>query len=80
MILNLAQVSYIDSGGLGQLAASHAALMKAGGALKLLNVNKRNQHLLSITRLATIFPRFDTEDAALRSFEILPGVPAGIVA
>ena len=74
VILNLAEVSYIDSGGLGQLAASYAALVKAGGGLKLLNVNERNHHLLSITRLVTIFRAFDTEDAALRSFETLPTV------
>ena len=74
VILNLAEVSYIDSGGLGQLAASYAALVKAGGGLKLLNVNERNHHLLSITRLVTIFRTFDTEDAALRSFETLPTV------
>jgi anti-sigma B factor antagonist len=74
VILNLAEVSYIDSGGLGQLAASYAALVKAGGGLKLLNVNERNHHLLSITRLVTIFLTFDSEDAALRSFETLPTV------
>ena len=72
VILNLAEVSYIDSGGLGQLTASYAAVMKAGGGLKLLNVNKRNHDLLSITRLVTIFETFDTEDAALRSFETRP--------
>jgi anti-sigma B factor antagonist len=80
VILNLAEVSYIDSGGLGQIAASYAAVMRAGGALKLLNVNKRNHDLLSITRLVTIFQTFDTEDAALRSFETVPVVSAGMVA
>jgi anti-sigma B factor antagonist len=80
VILNLAEVSYIDSGGLGQLAASYAALMKAGGELKLLNVTKRTYDLLSITRLATIFQIFDTEDAALGSFDRLPTLSAGMVA
>ena len=79
VILNLAEISYIDSGGLGQLAASYAALVKAGGALKLLHVNKRNHDLLSITRLVIIFQTFDTEDEALRSFETLPAVSAGSV-
>ena len=72
VILNLAEVSYIDSGGLGQIVASYTAVMRAGGSLKLLKVNKRNHDLLSITRLVTIFQTFDTEDAALRSFETVP--------
>jgi anti-sigma B factor antagonist len=79
VVLNLADVSYIDSGGLGQLVASYAALAKAAGALKLLNLTKRNHDLLSITRLLTVFQVFDTEDEALRSFETDPA-PAGVVA
>jgi anti-sigma B factor antagonist len=69
VILNLAEVSYIDSGGLGQIVASSAVLKSAGGALKLLNANERTRHLLSITRLLRVFETFDTEEAALRSFE-----------
>jgi anti-sigma B factor antagonist len=80
VILNLAEVSYIDSGGLGQLAASYAALAKAGGKLKLLHVNNRNHDLLSITRLVVVFETFDAEDEALRSFATLPAVPAAVVA
>ena len=72
VILNLADISYIDSGGLGQLVASYAALAKTGGGLKLLNVTKRNHDLLSITRLALIFSTFDREDEALRSFDTVP--------
>ena len=75
VILNLAEISYIDSGGLGQLVASYAALAKAGGGLKLLHVNKRNHDLLSITRLAIIFQTFDAEDEALRSFATASAVP-----
>jgi anti-sigma B factor antagonist len=80
VILNLAEISYIDSGGLGQIVASYTAVTRAGGSLKLLNVNKRNHDLLSITRLVTIFQTFDTEDAALQSFETLPVVSAGMAA
>lgn len=69
VVLNLAKVSYIDSGGLGQLVASYAALARAAGALKLLHLTKRNHDLLSITRLVTVFQAFDTEEEALRSFE-----------
>jgi anti-sigma B factor antagonist len=80
VVLNLAEISYIDSSGLGQLAASYTALVKAGGGLKLLHVNKRNHYLLSITRLVTIFQVFDSEDEALRSFETAPAVSAAFVA
>ena len=69
VVLNLAQVPYIDSGGLGQLVASFGSVKKAGGAMKLLNVNSRNHDLLSITRLVTVFETFDSEAEAVRSFD-----------
>ena len=68
VILNLGEITYIDSGGLGQLVASFGSLSKTRGGLKLLHVNKRNHDLLSITRLVTIFDTFDSEDEAVRSF------------
>ena len=68
VILNLQHISYIDSGGLGQLLSCHGSLAKTNGGLKLLHVNQRNQHLLSITRLVTVFNTFDSEEEALRSF------------
>jgi anti-anti-sigma factor len=68
IVLNLKNVSYIDSGGLGQLAASYGSVMRTGGALKLLSVNARNHDLLSITRLVTLFETFDSEPDAVRSF------------
>lgn len=71
LILNLKNVPYIDSGGLGQLVASYGTVMKAGGALKLLNVTSRNHDLLSITRLVTVFESFDSEAEAIKSFEAL---------
>jgi anti-sigma B factor antagonist len=55
VVLNLAEVSYIDSGGLGQLVASYASLAKTTGGLKLLHLTKRNHDLLSITRLVRSF-------------------------
>lgn len=73
VVLNLADVSYIDSGGLGQLVASYGSLSKTTGGLKLLHVNKRNHDLLSITRLVTIFDSFDSEEAAVGSFKALAG-------
>jgi len=71
VVLNLAQVPYIDSGGLGQLVASFGTVKKAGGAMKLLNVNTRNHDLLVITRLVTVFESFDSEAEAVRSFDTL---------
>ena len=82
VVLNLGEVSYIDSGGLGQLVASYGSLSKTTGGLKLLHVNKRNHDLLSITRLVTIFETFDSEDEAVKSFDRPSGstAPAGVVA
>jgi anti-sigma B factor antagonist len=72
IVLNLGDVSYIDSGGLGELVACYSSLAKTTGGLKLLHVNKRNHDLLSITRLVTIFETFDSEDEAVRSFAQRP--------
>jgi anti-sigma B factor antagonist len=68
VVLNLGGVSYIDSGGLGQLVASFGSLAKTSGGLKLLHVNKKNHDLLSITRLVTVFDTFESEDEAVKSF------------
>jgi anti-sigma B factor antagonist len=69
IVLNLKNVPYIDSSGLGQLVASYGSVMKTGGALKLLNVSTRNHDLLSITRLVTVFESFDSEAEAVQSFQ-----------
>ena len=71
IVLNLKDVPYIDSSGLGELVAAYGSVMKAGGALKLLNVTSRNHDLLSITRLVTVFESFDSEAEAIRSFQTL---------
>lgn len=68
VIVNLAEVPYIDSGGLGQLVASYTSFTKAGGRLTLLSVNTKNHDLLSITRLVSVFETFDTERAAIESY------------
>ena len=75
IVVNLRNVPYIDSGGLGQLVASFASVRKAGGALKLLNVGSRNNDLLSITRLVMVFESFESEAEAVQSFQTvaLPG-------
>jgi anti-sigma B factor antagonist len=68
IIVNLAAVPYIDSGGLGQLVACYTTLARAGGRLTLLNVNKKNHDLLSITKLVSVFETFDTERDAVESY------------
>jgi anti-sigma B factor antagonist len=68
LLLNLGEVSYVDSAGLGEIVQSYATVSKNGGALKLLNVTKRIQDLLSITKLITVFESFDSEAEALASF------------
>ena len=68
VIVNLEAVPYIDSGGLGELVACYTTLTRAGGRLTLLNINKRNHDLLSITKLVAVFETFDTEPTALESY------------
>jgi anti-sigma B factor antagonist len=76
IILNLTDVPYIDSGGLGQLVASFGSVAKTSGGLRLLGVSKRNHDLLSITRLVTLFDAYDSENEAVESFRTHVTVPA----
>ena len=68
VLLNLGEVSYVDSAGLGEIVQSYASMTKNGGKLKLLNVTKRIKDLLSITKLLTVFECHDNEADALKSF------------
>ncbi len=68
VLLNLEHVEYIDSTGLGALVICFTSLKKAGGALKLVNPNKRNIELLLLTKLHTIFEVFADEQDAVNSF------------
>jgi anti-sigma B factor antagonist len=68
ILLNLAEVSYIDSSGLGQLIGSYATITDRGGQLKLLNLQKKVTDLMQITKLLTIFDTYDDEAKALASF------------
>ncbi len=68
ILLNLADVSYIDSTGLGQFVGSFATVTSKGGQLKLLNLTKKVQDLMQITKLITVFESFSNEAAALQSF------------
>src|SRR6266508_1030927 len=68
VLLNLGEVSYVDSAGLGAIVQAYATLNKNGGSLKLLNATKRIKDLLSITKLLMVFECHDEEAAALKSF------------
>src|SRR5579863_4056457 len=68
IVLNLAGVDYIDSTGLGTLVICYTSLQKAGGALKLYNLNRRNIELLLLTKLSTVFHIFGEEQEAINSF------------
>jgi anti-sigma B factor antagonist len=69
ILLNLADVSYIDSSGIGELVSGFTTVSNAGGSLKLLNLTKRIHDLLQITKLYTIFEVFDSEATGLASFK-----------
>jgi anti-sigma B factor antagonist len=68
IVLNLADVPYIDSAGLGEIVRTYTTVSRQGGSLKLLNLTKRITDLLSITKLLTVFETFESENEAVRSF------------
>ena len=68
ILLNLADVPYIDSAGLGEVVRTYTTVSRQGGSLKLLNLTKRITDLLSITKLLTVFETFDSESEAVKSY------------
>jgi anti-sigma B factor antagonist len=68
LVLNLAEVPYIDSAGLGEIVRTYTTVSREHGSLKLLHLTKRIQDLLAITKLLTIFETFDNEAEAVASF------------
>jgi anti-sigma B factor antagonist len=68
ILLNLGDVSYIDSSGIGELVSGFTTVTNSGGQLKLLNLNKRVKDLLQITKLYTVFDVHDDEAHAIRAF------------
>lgn len=68
ILLNLGEVSYIDSSGIGELVSGFTTVTNSGGQLKLLNLNKRVKDLLQITKLYTVFDVHEDEAGAVRSF------------
>ena len=78
LLLNLAEVTYIDSSGIGALVGVYTAVRKQGGELQLLKITNRVRNLLQITKLLTVFVISDNEDEAIRSLnaESAIAVPA----
>ncbi len=68
LLLNLESVPYIDSAGLGEVVRTYTTVSRQGGSLKLLNLTKRIEDLLSITKLLTVFDTYDSEAEAIKSF------------
>lgn len=68
IILNLGEVNYIDSGGLGTIVSLYTTARSAGGSIKLANLTKRVGDLLQVTKLLTVFDVYDSEEQALDSF------------
>lgn len=69
ILLNLANVNYVDSSGIGELIANYTTVKRQGGQLKLLNLTDRIQNLLVITKLLTVFDTYEDEREALKSFQ-----------
>ncbi len=68
ILLNLGDVSYVDSSGIGELVSSYTTVTNQGGQLKLLNLTKKLRELLAITKLLTVFESHDDEAEAIASF------------
>ena len=74
ILVDLAGVTYIDSSGVGMMAAELKAVQRRGGDMRLLRLNSRGQRLFGLLKLRTTFEIFDDEALAVRSFERRPGV------
>ena len=68
IVLNLADVPYIDSSGIGELVSTHTTVANGGGQLKLLNLTKRIRESLSIMKLLFLFQVYDSEQSTVASF------------
>jgi anti-sigma B factor antagonist len=68
ILLNLAEVPYVDSAGLGEIVRCYTTVSRQSGHLKLINLTKKIKDLLSITKLLTVFETYDAEEDAVKSF------------
>jgi anti-sigma B factor antagonist len=69
ILLNLAEVNYIDSSGIGELVSAFTTVKNSGGELKLLNLTKKVKDVLQLTKLYTVFDIYDDEASAIGSFK-----------
>lgn len=69
IVLNMADVGYVDSAGLGELVGLYTTAANRGGSLKLLNLQSKMRNLMEVTKLYTVFPVFEDEKASLSSFD-----------
>ena len=70
IVLNLGELSFVDSSGLGELVACHTTAWRGGATVRLANTGRRLQDLLVLTKLLTIFDSYDSEPEALASFAV----------
>ncbi len=77
IVLNLAELQYVDSAGIGLLVSSYATMNRVGGQIKLASLNSRVKNLLLITKLLTVFEIYDHEIAAIDAFAESAGRAAG---
>jgi len=68
ILLNLAEVPYVDSAGLGEIVRCYTTVSRKNGKLKLVHLTKRLEDLLSITKLLTVFETYDAEEEAVKSY------------
>jgi anti-sigma B factor antagonist len=68
ILINMGDVSYVDSAGLGELVGAYTTVTRGGGKLKLANVTKKTHDLLTITKLVTVFETYESEQEAIKSF------------
>ena len=68
ILLNFANVPYLDSTGLGEVVRAYTSVKKTGGSIKIINLTQKVEDLLSVTKLITVFETFEDEDKAIASF------------
>jgi anti-sigma B factor antagonist len=76
IILDLKDVTYIDSAGVGIIIAKYVSVRRAGGDVKLLNLTRRSTRVMTITRLLEVFETFDSEKEAVESFAVRSAAPS----
>jgi anti-sigma B factor antagonist len=68
LVLNLGELKYLDSSGIGELARIYVMVLKGGGEMKVVGLSRNVEKILKVTHLYQVFPEFPDEEAALRSF------------